>query len=68
MSRALLLGFILAVCLAAVSTQSDADKEAIKRTVLNYAEVLYEGNADRMESSFTGDEASERGPKLNEIA
>jgi Putative lumazine-binding len=35
--------------------QSDADKEAIKRTALNYAEGWYEGNADKMESSLSPD-------------
>lgn len=35
--------------------QSDADREAIKRTALNYAEGWYEGNADKMESSLSPD-------------
>ena len=55
MSRAILFGFILAVSIAGVSAQTDADKESIKRTALNYAEGWYEGNADKMESSLSPD-------------
>ena len=35
-----------------VIAQSDADRDAIKRTALNYAEGWYEGNADKMESAL----------------
>jgi hypothetical protein len=35
--------------------QTDADREAIKRTALNYAEGWYEGNADKMESALSTD-------------
>ena len=35
--------------------QTDADREGIKRTALNYAEGWYEGNADKMESSLSPD-------------
>ena len=35
--------------------QSDADREAIKRTALNYAEGWYEGDAAKMESSLSAD-------------
>ena len=38
-----------------VSAQTDADKEAIKRTALNYAEGWYEGNAEKMESALHPD-------------
>jgi Putative lumazine-binding len=38
-----------------VSAQVDQDKEAIKRTALNYAEGWYEGNAEKMESSLHPD-------------
>jgi hypothetical protein len=55
MSRAILFGFILAISIAGVSAQADADKDAIKRTALNYAEGWYEGNADKMESSLSTD-------------
>ena len=55
MSRAILFGFILAISIAGVSAQTDADKESIKRTALNYAEGWYEGNADKMESSLSPD-------------
>lgn len=37
------------------SAQTDADRESIKRTALNYAEGWYEGNADKMESSLSPD-------------
>jgi hypothetical protein len=35
-----------------VTAQVDADRDAIKRTALNYAEGWYEGNADKMESAL----------------
>ncbi len=35
--------------------QSEADRDAIKRTALNYAEGWYEGNADKMESALHPD-------------
>lgn len=35
--------------------QADADREAIKRTALNYAEGWYEGNSDKMESALSPD-------------
>ncbi|MFT3745584.1 MAG: nuclear transport factor 2 family protein [Pyrinomonadaceae bacterium] len=35
--------------------QSTADRDAIKRTALNYAEGWYEGNADKMESALSPD-------------
>jgi hypothetical protein len=38
-----------------VSAQQDADRDAIKRAALNYAEGWYEGNADKMESSLHPD-------------
>lgn len=38
-----------------VIAQSEADREAIKRTALNYAEGWYEGNAEKMESSLSPD-------------
>lgn len=56
MKRLSLLTF-LAIALMTISTvaQTDADKDAIKRTALNYAEGWYEGNADKMESALSGD-------------
>jgi len=36
-------------------SQADADREAIKRTALNYAEGWYEGNAEKMESALHPD-------------
>jgi hypothetical protein len=38
-----------------IVAQTDADREAIKRTALNYAEGWYEGNADKMESALSPD-------------
>lgn len=35
--------------------QTDADRDAIKRAALNYAEGWYEGNADKMESALSPD-------------
>ena len=35
--------------------QQDPDREAIKRTALNYAEGWYEGNAEKMESALHPD-------------
>jgi len=56
MNSKLVLGLVF---LAALSVngfaQSDADREAIKRTALNYAEGWYEGNADKMESALSPD-------------
>ena len=47
--------FLIFASFITVSAQTDADKEAIKRTALNYAEGWYEGNADKMESSLHPD-------------
>ena len=47
--------FIGLALVTAVTAQADADREAIKRTALNYAEGWYEGNADKMESSLSPD-------------
>jgi len=46
---------IFAAAGLSVMGQADADKEAIKRTALNYAEGWYEGNADKMESALSPD-------------
>lgn len=47
--------FLILAAVTAASAQMDADREAIKRTALNYAEGWYEGNADKMESSLSPD-------------
>ncbi len=48
--------FIFAIIFFALSAngfaQTEADREAIKRAALNYAEGWYEGNADKMESAL----------------
>jgi Putative lumazine-binding len=48
------LFLIFAAC-TAISAQADAERDAIKRTALNYAEGWYEGNADKMENSLSPD-------------
>jgi Putative lumazine-binding len=48
-----ILFVILAGCVAGAQAQtSDADKEAIKQTALDYIEGWYEGNAERMERAL----------------
>ena len=47
--------FLILGAFTAISAQADADREAIKRTALNYAEGWYEGNADKMESALSTD-------------
>ena len=48
-SLVIVLGSV--ICVAA-QTASDADKEAIKQTALDYIEGWYEGNAERMERAL----------------
>jgi hypothetical protein len=50
-----LLIFIFSVFTFSAFGQAEADKEAIKKTALNYAEGWYEGNADKMESALSPD-------------
>lgn len=47
--------FLAVIFSGSILAQTDADREAIKRTALNYAEGWYEGNADKMESSLHPD-------------
>lgn len=51
-SIAILTIFVFSVSIFA---QSETDRDAIKRTALNYAEGWYEGNADKMESALHPD-------------
>ena len=44
--------FCSLVCTISRFAQTEADREAIKRTALNYAEGWYEGNAEKMESAL----------------
>ena len=48
---------LLILSLTSVFTlaQADPERDAIKRTALNYAEGWYEGNAEKMESSLHPD-------------
>jgi len=56
MKTKLFLSFLFLVAMSiAVVAQTDADREAVKRTALNYAEGWYEGNADKMESALSPD-------------
>lgn len=52
-----MITIILLVAVSAVVGfgQTDSDRDAIKRTALNYAEGWYEGNADKMESALSPD-------------
>lgn len=43
--------FVLLIGLSA-SAQTDPERDAVKRTALNYAEGWYEGNADKLESAL----------------
>ena len=56
MKGTLLFGlFFLVITTVSAFGQTDADRDAIKRTALNYAEGWYEGNADKMESALSPD-------------
>jgi hypothetical protein len=56
MTRLVFLAAVLTTISAAgVLAQTDADREAVKRTALNYAEGWYEGSADKMESALSPD-------------
>lgn len=46
---------VLTLGTAHAFAQTDADRDAVKRTALNYAEGWYEGNADKMESALHAD-------------
>jgi|SRR5215203_3973388 len=51
----LVCAIVLSVFATTALGQTDADREAIKRTTLNYAEGWYEGNAEKMESALHPD-------------
>jgi len=55
MKRTFSILFAVVILFSAIDAQTDADREAIKRTALNYAEGWYEGNADKMESALSPD-------------
>ena len=55
MTRIFLFAIVCLVLTFSVSAQQDAERDAIKRTALNYAEGWYEGNADKMESALHPD-------------
>ena len=54
--RSLILFFTVLMLVGGVQAQaSDADREAIKQTALDYIEGWYEGNPDRMERALSPD-------------
>ncbi len=56
MKTKITLASILVLMFAAAGlAQTDVDREAIKRTALNYAEGWYEGDAAKMESALSPD-------------
>lgn len=46
---------LLAACAVNLSAQTDADREAVKRAALDYAESYYEGNGEKMEAALSPD-------------
>ena len=52
MYKILLFACLILVLGFSTFAQTDPDRDAIKRTALNYAEGWYEGNADKMESAL----------------
>lgn len=51
----LIAGFVFCFPVYGQATVSDADREAIKQTALDYVEGWYEGNAERMERALHPD-------------
>jgi hypothetical protein len=49
------IAIVLLVCVASHAQTTDAEREAIKATALDYVEGWYEGNADRMERALHPD-------------
>lgn len=52
MNKIFLLLVLMLASVFSAFAQADADRDAIKRTALNYAEGWYEGNAEKMESAL----------------
>lgn len=55
MNRMIMIFLLVTVSAITGFGQTDADRDAIKRTALNYAEGWYEGNGDKMESALSPD-------------
>jgi hypothetical protein len=55
MKRIIAIFPLVLLITAAAFGQGEADRDAIKRAALNYAEGWYEGNAEKMESSLHPD-------------
>ena len=55
MNKSILLGLVIIAASLSAFAQQESEREAIKRTALNYAEGWYEGNAEKMESALHPD-------------
>lgn len=55
MNKSILLGLVIIAASLSAFAQQETEREAIKRTALNYAEGWYEGNAEKMESALHPD-------------
>src|SRR5687768_9529980 len=55
MNKLFLFAFLLIAATIPSFAQNDPERDAIKRTALNYAEGWYEGSADKMESALHPD-------------
>lgn len=56
MKSSFILGLVLLVILSVSGfAQTDADREAVKRAALDYAESYYEGDGDKMERALSPD-------------
>lgn len=56
MKTKLFLSFLFLTAMSfAVVAQTDADRDAIKRAALDYAESYYEGNGEKMEGALSPD-------------
>ncbi len=56
MIKTTLLSFLIVLAFVGLGhSQTDADREGIRRAALNYAEGWYAGDADKMESALSPD-------------
>jgi hypothetical protein len=52
MYKSIIIACLVLVSALSAAAQTDTERDAIKRTALNYAEGWYEGNAEKMESAL----------------
>jgi hypothetical protein len=52
MTKLFFVALLIIGSVFSAAAQTDPEREAIKRTALNYAEGWYEGNAEKMESAL----------------